>query len=210
MQLSDEPVGRTDNYIRSVAFSPDGRLIATGSEDRLIRIWDIFTRKIYKVLIGHRSEIYSLAFTPDGLYIISGSGDKTARIWSVDSGKMVHELVIDDIRMMDNGQPQDAGITSVAISLDGNLLAAGSLDHIVRIWDMQSGKLLDKLKGHKDSVYSVAFIPGEKQMVTGSLDKTLKVWDLALLKTALAENKLWDPNESKTSCLQSLAGHKVS
>jgi glucose repression regulatory protein TUP1 len=217
VQLPDETGSRSDNYIRSVAFSPDGKLLATGSEDKIIRLWNLERRAIVKKLEGHTSEIYSLAFTPDGKDIISGSGDKSARIWDLESGTVKHEMSIDEARINEQtGQPLDGGVTSVAISFDGELLAAGSLDHVVRIWDIKSGRLLDKLKGHRDSVYSVAFIPAGKgnanrsQILTGSLDKTLKVWDLTPLRTAMAEGKSWDANEGRTPCLQSLAGHKVS
>ncbi len=72
----------------------------------------------------------------------------------------------------------DAGVTSVCISPDGRLVAAGSLDTIVRIWDVQTGNLVERLKGHRDSVYSVAFTPDGRGLVSGSLDKTLKYWDV--------------------------------
>ena len=72
----------------------------------------------------------------------------------------------------------DAGVTSVCISPDGRLVAAGSLDTVVRIWDVQTGQLVERLKGHRDSVYSVAFTPDGKGLVSGSLDKTLKYWDV--------------------------------
>ena len=75
----------------------------------------------------------------------------------------------------------DAGVTSVAISPDGRLVAAGSLDTIVRLWDVQTGQLIERLVGHKDSVYSVAFTPDGKGLVSGSLDQTLKHWDLGPL-----------------------------
>jgi general transcriptional corepressor TUP1 len=73
----------------------------------------------------------------------------------------------------------DAGVTSVAISPNGSFVAAGSLDTIVRIWDVKSGILVDRLRGHRDSVYSVAFTPDGRGLVSGSLDKTLKYWDVS-------------------------------
>jgi hypothetical protein len=73
----------------------------------------------------------------------------------------------------------DAGVTSVAISPNGQLVAAGSLDNIVRIWDVATGSLVERLRGHRDSVYSVAFTPDGKGLVSGSLDKTLKYWDVS-------------------------------
>lgn len=72
----------------------------------------------------------------------------------------------------------DAGVTSVCISPDGTLVAAGSLDTVVRIWDVATGKLIERLRGHRDSVYSVAFTPDGRGLVSGSLDKTLKYWDV--------------------------------
>jgi len=84
-------------------------------------------------------------------------------------------LTINDPDSLNN----DAGVTSVAISPDGRWVAAGSLDTVVRIWDVSSGQLVERLRGHRDSVYSVAFTPDGKGLVSGSLDKTLKYWDVS-------------------------------
>ena len=73
----------------------------------------------------------------------------------------------------------DAGVTSVAISPNGQFVAAGSLDTVVRIWDVATAQLVERLRGHRDSVYSVAFTPDGKGLVSGSLDKTLKYWDVS-------------------------------
>ena len=91
-------------------------------------------------------------------------------------------LAINDPDSLNN----DAGVTSVAISPDGRYVAAGSLDTVVRIWDVGSGVLVERLRGHRDSVYSVAFTPDGKGLVSGSLDKTLKYWDVSGLGMALA------------------------
>ena len=84
-------------------------------------------------------------------------------------------LTINDPDSLNN----DAGVTSVAISPDGRWVAAGSLDTVVRIWDVSTGQLVERLRGHRDSVYSVAFTPDGKGLVSGSLDKTLKYWDVS-------------------------------
>lgn len=86
-------------------------------------------------------------------------------------------LTINDPDSLNN----DAGVTSVAISPNGHFVAAGSLDTVVRIWDVATGMLVERLRGHRDSVYSVAFTPDGKGLVSGSLDKTLKYWDVAAL-----------------------------
>lgn len=215
-QLSDESAGPPpDNYIRSVAFSPDGTLLATGSEDKIIRIWNIATKESMQMsrkLYGHMSEIYSLAFTPKGTQLVSGSGDNTVRVWSVESGQTDLELRVDDVCYKADGSQTDTGITSIAISPDGVLLAAGALDYIVRIWDLTTGRLLENIRGHAESVYSLAFISSSdgtgRRLLTGSLDKSLKIWDLSTLRSDLSQNRLVDPTEQRSTCVQSLIGHK--
>ncbi|KAG1441705.1 hypothetical protein G6F56_011362 [Rhizopus delemar] len=151
---------------------PDGKYLATGAEDKQIRIWDIANKRIRNILAGHQQDIYSLDFSRDGRLIASGSGDCTSRIWSMADGQCLQVL-----RISDNDQ-KDPGVTSVAFSPDGRILAAASLDKMIRIWDTHSGVLLERLEGHRDSVYSVAFMPDGKMLVSGSLDKTLKLWQL--------------------------------
>jgi glucose repression regulatory protein TUP1 len=173
--LADDSADKSgDLYIRSVCFSPDGKYLATGAEDKQIRIWDIAKKRIHKVFDGHQQEIYSLDFSLDGRLIVSGSGDKTARIWDIHDGTS-KVLTIDDPDSLNN----DVSVTSVAISPNGQFVAAGSLDTVVRIWDVASGVLVERLRGHRDSVYSVVFTPDGKGLVSGSLDKTLKYWDVS-------------------------------
>jgi glucose repression regulatory protein TUP1 len=150
--------------------------LAPRSQDnsRFGQIWDIKNKRIRNIFDGHQQEIYSLDFSVDGRLIVSGSGDKTARIWDMDNGTS-KVLTINDPDSLNN----DAGVTSVAISPNGQLVAAGSLDTVVRIWDVSTGALVERLRGHRDSVYSVAFTPDGKGLVSGSLDKTLKYWDVS-------------------------------
>ena len=115
----------------------------------------------------------------------------------------------------------DAGVTSVCISPDGTLVAAGSLDTVVRIWDVATGKLIERLRGHRDSVYSVAFTPDGRGLVSGSLDKTLKYWDVRPILRAReggaagagkngpgAGGKGDSGGEKGSQCMMNFTGHK--
>ena len=188
--LQDENVDKDgDLYIRSVCFNPDGRYLATGAEDKLIRVWDINRKEIKTTFSGHEQDIYSLDFSHQGRYIASGSGDRTVRVWDIETDSQILCLPIDD------------GVTTVAMSPDGSSVAAGSLDKSVRVWDTRSGHMYEKLDGsdgHKDSVYSVAFAPSGRELVSGSLDKTIKMWELGEPRV---------PGRSK--CRRTFEGHKV-
>ncbi|RKF57901.1 Transcriptional repressor rco-1 [Erysiphe neolycopersici] len=193
--LQDETVEAVgDLYIRSVCFSPDGRYLATGAEDKLIRVWDIASRSIRNTFSGHEQDIYSLDFARDGRTIASGSGDRTVRLWDIEAGHNILTLSIED------------GVTTVAISPDTKFVAAGSLDKSVRVWDTNSGYLVERLEGpdgHKDSVYSVAFSPNGKDLVSGSLDKTIKMWELVAPRGGHPNNV---PKGGR--CIKTFEGHK--
>lgn len=195
-----------DLYIRAVCFSPDGTLLANGTEDKIIRIWNLKEQKVVKMLKGHEQDIYSLEFTPDGKKLVSGSGDKTVRVWNVDP------LLLSSSEEKDNEISEeeqifklDDGVTTVAVSPDSQLIAAGSLDRTIRIWKAGTGELIDRLDsenelgtGHKDSVYSIAFTHDGKQLVSGSLDRSIKLWDLKSL----------EGNGEKSKCIVTYTGHR--
>jgi len=114
-------------------------------------------------------------------------------------------LTINDHDLLNN----DAGVVSVAISPNGQYVAAGSMDAVVRIWDVSTGQLVERLRGHSDSVCSVAFTPDGKGLVSGSSDKTLKFWDLSGM-VAVAKRKSDGERDGKSSPLtMNFTGHKV-
>ena len=189
----DESVSKAsgDLYIRTVCFSPDGRFLATGAEDRNIRIWDIAKKTILKTLKGHEQDIYSLDWSLDGRVIVSGSGDRTVRVWDAHTGHCIRTMTNESDAALPPQTGRDSGVTSVAINpFDGRSVVAvcvffetqlfqGSLDEMIRVWDLRTGQLLERFTGHSNSVYSVAFAPTGRSVVSGSLDKTLKIWDLS-------------------------------
>ncbi|CAI6092809.1 unnamed protein product [Clonostachys chloroleuca] len=179
-----------DMYVRGVSFSPEGKYLATSSEDKLVRVWDVESQTIKHTLSGHKNDIYSLDYARDGRTIASGGGDKTVRLWDVETGAAAHTF------------SAEAGVTSVAISPDSAYVAAGSLDDSIRVWSIEQGTLVHHLKGtegHKDSVYSVAFTSDGKQLVSASLDKTVKLWELS--------STLADGPTREGRCLKTFKGH---
>ncbi|KAF7333241.1 WD40 repeat-like protein [Mycena sanguinolenta] len=190
--------GHTD-WVNSVAFSPDGRHIVSGSDDKTIRIWNAATGEaVGTPLEGHTGSVRSVAFSPDGRQIVSGSGDKTIRIWNAATGEAV-------------GTPLEGHtdwVNSVAFSPDGRHIVSGSGDKTIRIWNAATGEAVGTpLEGHTDWVSSVAFSPDGRQIVSGSDDKTIRIWNAAIGEAAESASVSIGKNPQHSQTAGSVAPH---
>ncbi|WP_157112857.1 WD40 repeat domain-containing protein [Nocardia speluncae] len=156
--------------IHEAAFSPDGRIIAAGTSDGTVLLWDPDTRQqTGEPLTGHTGIIYAVAFSPDSHILATGSDDGTVRLWDPDTGKQIGEPLTG----------HTGGVGSVAFSPDGRVLAVGSGNGTVRLWDPVTGKQIgEPLTGHTDNVKSVAFSPDGHTLATGGFDSAVRLWDI--------------------------------
>jgi WD40 repeat protein len=155
------------NGVYNVAFSPDGRLLATASLDRTARVWDPATGDCLRTLTGHTNTVWAVAFSPDGRLLATASPDMTARVWDPATGDCLRTLT-----------GHTDGVTFVTFSPDGRL-ATASDDRTARVWDPATGDCLRTLTGHTSKVYGVAFSPDGRLLATASDDGTARVWDMA-------------------------------
>jgi WD40 repeat protein/serine/threonine protein kinase len=182
--------------VGSVAFSLDGRRLASGSRDKTVKIWDSATGKELLSLKGHTEAVMSVAFSPNGQRLASGSWDKTVKIWDSVIGKELLSL-----------KGHTGIVLSVAFSPDGQRLASGSQDMMVKIWDSATGKELLSL-GHAGEVASVAFSPDGRQLASGSNDGGVELWDSAIGKKLFSLQK--GPTDSVRSVAFSPDGRRLA
>ena len=154
--------------ILSVAFSPDGKLLATGDSNGEIRLWQVADGKQVLTCKGHTNWVVSLAFNSDGSTLASGSSDCTVRLWDVSTGRCLYTL-----------REHSHEVWSVTFSPDGDTLASGSDDCTVRLWRVSTGECLSIFKEHTDYVLSVAYTLDGQTLVSGSHDHTIRSWDVS-------------------------------
>ena len=155
--------------VESIAFSSDGKILASGSRDSTVRLWDVDTGESLHVLEGHRFNVLTVAFNHDDTLVASGGWGRVIWLWDVATGE--------EVGTINRGR---SGVESVDFSPDGKMLAVGAWDDTVSLWDVATGEPLKTFVGHSSAVETVAFSSDGKALVSGSWDGTVFLWNVPL------------------------------
>ncbi len=203
-----EDLSQYSAAVGTVVFSPDGKMLATGSRETTVKILEIPTGKVLNTFPGDDSPIWSVAFNSDATQLVAGTYDWRIIVWNLATGEPFrvfehrapiwsvaispdHEIIASSsgdrtVKVWDlktgflifNFPDHSDAVFSIDISSDGKILVSGSADKTIKIEDLYTGELLNTLTGHQGSIRSIKITPNGEKIVSGSYDNTIKIWDL--------------------------------
>jgi WD40 repeat protein len=159
--------------VNAVAIDPQGNILASASDDKTIKLWNLQTGELIHTFFGHSAAVDAVAISPDGRMLVSGSFDRKVIEWKLDKKAMIREFY------SDFGSPYShryGSVYGVAFSCDGGAIASASGDKSIKLWNQHNGALVQKLSGHSDKVLSVNFRPQSMMLASGSADQSIKIW----------------------------------
>jgi WD40 repeat protein len=178
-----------DGPVRALVFSADGKTLASASDDRSVRLWDVTNRRALRTLRGHASEVLAVAFRPDGRMLASAGEDGIILLWELPAGKAVHRL-----------KGHAGPVRCLSFSEDGRTLASGGDDRVVRLWDPATGKERARLEGGAVALYCLALSGDGKRLAAGGGRAGAKG------AGAIGETRVWDLGTGKQCAF--FSGHK--
>jgi eukaryotic-like serine/threonine-protein kinase len=150
-------------YVTYAAFSADGKTLATGSEDRQIKLWDLSARQERLTMKGHNSAVRTVSFSHDGARLVSEGLDDRSRVWDVKTGTQLLEF--------ESHAP-------AKFSPDGRIIATGGANHLVKLLDAFTGREIRSLRGHSGALRAITFSPDGKRLASAGEDQTIRIWDI--------------------------------
>jgi WD40 repeat protein len=157
-----------NNWIWSVAYSPDGRTALSGGRDDVMFLWDVETGEQIRRFTGHEDQVQAVAYSPDGKTALSASLDHTMILWDLETGELVRRF-----------EGHNDSVRSVVFSADGKTALSGAYDDTLILWDVETGEMIRRFVGHADNVLSVALSASGFTALSGSADDTVILWNLS-------------------------------
>ena len=183
-QLADTLENQIHSSINTVALSHDGKILASGEDNKNIKLWNLSNQQLMGNFPGHSQSITAVIFNDNDTVLATASNDQTINLWDVKTLTKIHSLT-----------GHSHAVKSLAFHPCGQILASGSWDKTIKIWDVNTGLALNTLTGHKLQVNAVAFSPQGQLLASASYDRTVRVWKL---------------EDGKFNLLTTLLGHSWS